>query len=103
VAFDPVDIALWQVDTAARTAHDPAGRHDATRHRLELAVDDVGDQQLVGGEVVLVVAVVPDVGVAVLLIGLVLCAGPLADPILRRIAVPFAVAISERQILKCCH
>jgi hypothetical protein len=51
VALDPVDIALRQVAAAARTAHDPAGRHDAPGHRLELAVDDVGDQQLVGGEV----------------------------------------------------
>jgi hypothetical protein len=96
VALHAVHVALGKVDAAARTVHDPAGRHDATGHRLELSVDDVGDQQLVGGEVVLVVAVIPDVGVAVLLVGLVLCVGPLADSFLRSAAVPFAVPISER-------
>ena len=68
-----------------------AGRHDAAWYGSELAVDDVGDQQLVGGEVVLVLAVVPDVGVTVFLVRLVLGVRPLADPLLGGVAVPFSV------------
>jgi len=77
--------------------------HHCAGHGRELAVDDVGDQQLVGGEVVLLVAVVPDMGVAVLLIRLVLGVGPLADALLGGVPVPFAVTVGQWQVLKRCH
>jgi len=86
-----------------RALHDVARRHHPARYGLELSVDHVGDEQLVGGEVVLLVAVKPHMGVAVLLVGLVFCARPLAYSLVRRVAVPLTVPISERQILKCCH
>ena len=95
MALHPVDIVLGQVDAAAGTLHDRPGRHDAAWHCFELAVDDVGDGQLVGGEVVLILAVVPDVGVTVFLVGFVLGVRPLADPLIGGVAVPFSVPISQ--------
>src|SRR6516164_865850 len=100
VALHPVDVVLGQAGTAPRALHDLARGHHSPRHGPDLPVDDVGDEQLVAGEVILAAAVVPDMGVAVLLVRLVLGAGPPADPLLGGGAVPLAVAVGERVILE---
>src|SRR4029078_5888049 len=89
VALDPVAVLPRQVGAAARALHDVPGGHHAARHGLDLPVDDVGDEQLVCGEVVLVGTVVPDVGVAVLLVRLVLGLAPPPYPLLSGGAIPF--------------
>jgi hypothetical protein len=100
VALDPVDIGFWQVDASACPLHDVTGGHDAVRDGDEPAVDHVGDEQLVGGEVVLAVAVVPDVRVPVLGVGLILGVSPFPDPFLGCRAVPGPVAVREGEILE---
>ena len=95
VALHAVDVVLRQVDSTARTLHDRTGRHHPAWHGFELAADDVGDQQFVSGEVVLLIAVVPDVRVAILLVRFVFGVGPLAHPFLGGVAVPAAVPISQ--------
>jgi len=100
VALHPVDVFVREIRSAARALHDLARGHDPARHGPDLPVDDVGDDQLVAGEVVLVAAVVPDVGVAVLLVRLLLGAGPPADPLLGGGAVPLAVVVGERIVLE---
>src|SRR5262249_33610010 len=58
-----------EVDTPSRALHHRTGGHDASRDCLQMAVDHVGDEQLVRREVVLRLAVVPDVRLLVLLVG----------------------------------
>src|SRR6185369_9689133 len=100
VALHPADVGLRQVGAAPRALHDLGRGHHATRHGLDRPVDHIGDEQLVAGKVVLAAAVVPDVGVAVLLVRLILGPGPPADPLLGLGSVPLAVAVGERVILE---
>jgi hypothetical protein len=72
----------------------------AAGDRLELAVDHVGDQQLVSR---LSAAVVPDVVVAIVLVGLVLGARPFPYALVGGVPVLFPLAVGEREVLKCCH
>ena len=79
---------------------DAARGHHSARYCPDLAVDDITDQQLVCREVVLVVRVVPDMGVAVFLIRLIFGIGPSADTLVGRIAIPVAIGIGEVKVLK---
>ena len=72
-----------------------AGGHNSAGHRPQLPADDFGDKQLVRGEVVLVVRVVPDVGVPVPLVRRVLGTGRLPNPLLGRVAVPQPVTVEQ--------
>jgi hypothetical protein len=65
--------------------------HHTPRNSRQAIVDDIGDQQLVGREVILLAAVVPDVGVPVLLVRFVGGARPLANSILCGSAVPLTI------------
>jgi len=76
VRLHPIDVVWGEVDTATRSLHDRGCGHDAARHGVQSAIDDVGDEQLVGAEVVLPPFVVPDVSVSVLVVRTVLGAGP---------------------------
>ena len=100
VALDSVHICVRNVDAATSTLHDAASRHHCAWHSDELALDDIADQQLVRREVVFAFRVVPDMGVSILLIRLVFRIGPLAYPLLGRIAVPLAVGISQIEVLE---
>src|SRR5947209_4315836 len=101
VALDSIDVVLGQVDATARPLHHVAGCHNRARDGVQLAVDDVGDEQLVRREVVLVVLVVPDMRVAILLVRPVLGARPLADTGLCSGTIPLTVAVGHRQVLEC--
>jgi hypothetical protein len=72
--------------------HDIACRHDASRDSGQPAVYDIRDEKFVGREVVLVAGVVPDIRVAVFLVGLIFGACPLPDALFRRGAVPLTVS-----------
>jgi hypothetical protein len=89
---------LGKVHPAAGTLHHCCCSHHAAGHRHEPSVNYIGDEQLVGGEVVLLRAVVPHVRVAVLVVGLVLGAGPAAYALLCSGSVPFSVAVGQRKI-----
>ena len=62
-------------------------------------LDHIADEQLVRGEVALVVRVVPDVRVPVLGIRLVFCVGPLANAF-GRVTVPLSVGIGQIEVWK---
>src|SRR5260370_22537640 len=66
----------------------PAAANDAPGDRLELAPDDVGDGELVAAEVVGRGLVVPEEGLPVALVGLVLRPHPGPHTLLCSIAVP---------------
>src|SRR4051812_16427438 len=66
VRLHPCKVLLRQVNATPRALHDVARGHDPAWHRLQLATDDIADQQFVRREVVLAVGVVPDVRTAVL-------------------------------------
>jgi hypothetical protein len=100
VALHSIDIRLRYVDAAASALHDAAGRHHRAWHGHQFVFDDIADQQLLRGEVIFVVSVVPDMGIAILLIRLVFRARPLADSFVGRITVPLAVGIGQIEILE---
>src|ERR1700733_3225511 len=100
VALYPVYVLFGQVNPTSGALHHVSRGHDAPGDGADLPLDDVRDQQLVRGEIVLVLAVVPDVRIPVFRVGPVLGAGPYPDPLLRRAAVPFAVAVGQRVILE---
>ena len=71
----------------------PPADMTGARDDLELTVDDVGDEELVRAELVLVLGVVPDVGAAVLRRGLVLGLCPPTD-------TPSAASWSHSRIMR---
>src|ERR1700751_5888281 len=98
MVLDLDDVGFREVDAPAGALHDVACRHDCPRHGDLAAVDDVGEQQLVGGEVLLAAGVIPDMRVAVSGVGVVLGVRPGAYAFLGRRAVPFAVPGGEREV-----
>src|SRR3982074_1059322 len=93
VTLDAFDVIVRDVDPATRALHDCSRGHHTPRNSRQAIVDDIGDQQLVGSEVILLVAVVPDVGVPVLLVLVRFVGGvrPLANSILCGSAVPLTI------------
>jgi hypothetical protein len=61
MALDAIPVTAGQVDASPGALHDGRRCHDAARHRHQAVIHHVGDQQLVGREVALLLAVVPDV------------------------------------------
>jgi hypothetical protein len=100
MALYPVDVLFRQVNPAPGALHHVSRGHDAPGDRIDLPLDDIRDQELVRGEIALLIAVVPDVRIPVFGVRLVLGVRPRPDPLLRRAAVPLPVAIGQRVILE---
>jgi hypothetical protein len=71
------------------------------RYSGEPAVDHVGDEQLVGGEVVLRLVVIPDVRVTIFLVRSLVGVSPGSDSLFGGRSVPLTITIGKRKILKC--
>ena len=105
MVLDLGDVGFREVDAAAGALHDVARGHDRPWHGDVAAVDDISEEQFVGGEVLLAAGVVPDVCVAVLVVGLVRRVRPGAYALFGRRAVPFAVPRGEGEVVEGgdCH
>jgi hypothetical protein len=101
VAFHPADIGARQVYSAPGSLHDITCRHNAARDRYQPAADDVGDEQLIGREIVLAFRVVPHVRVTVFRVRLLLGAGPFPDALFRGGTIPLTGTVGQREILEC--
>jgi hypothetical protein len=100
VTLHSIDILIRDVDAAASTLKNSAGRNDRARHGDEFAVDDIANGQLVRGEVVVGVRVVPDVCAAVLLVRLIFRTCSLAYALVGCVAVPVTLGIGQIEVLE---
>ena len=95
----PGALLIGQIHSTPQALHHRGRGHDSARHGGEPTVDDVGDQQIVTAEVVGGRPAVPDMGISIAGVRLVLGRSPLPYPLVGRSPVPGLLPISERQIL----